>query len=162
MEKKLEVIRRFRELSSLGGNLLAEEVAALMLSTELVISELLDVPEDVAQREAVKIVKKETGIDYSRLLKYAPAQQRNKYASKKEREMLSVKKITKAIGALSSRETNNELEDLGYQVFVEVEGNWCPTPKGAKWCEFCNWKSSDGKRSGYTLKWDVAHLLTIF
>lgn len=122
------------------------DLATRLLKNELEVWTLFECPLHIAQQEIVKLVRKDTGVDFSAALKYAKAQQN----ILQHEIMLEPTELGVRLG-LNARQTNRVLEDLGLQ--SRINGQWLPTERGEKVCQRHAW--SKGSKSGYNLKWNL-------
>lgn len=122
------------------------DLATRLLKNELEVWTLFECPLHIAQQEIVKLVRKDTGVDFSAALKYAKAQQN----ILQHEIMLEPTELGLRLG-LNARQTNRVLQDLGLQ--YRINGQWIPTDRGEKICHQHAWTS--GNKSGYNLKWNL-------
>lgn len=120
-----------------------------VLQEMLEVCRLLTVPVAIAQVESIKEVKKQTGFDYTPLLKHSAEQDH----IPEEDMMLEPTDMAKVLGFDSGRKVNQILVSLGLQ-YKDDNGLWMPTKKGNPLCSRHQW-SSDNK-SGYNYKWNVS------
>lgn len=146
----------FDRMTALEAKLATTQATALpsptsqarqVIEDDLHIANLLNVPLHYAQSESVKHARLLTGVDYSNLLAYAPAQNDIQY----EQVMLEPTELGRVLG-LSGVSMNRKLEQLGLQTREGTD--WVPTEaaKGA-WARH-QWSS--GGKTGYNLKWNRA------
>jgi len=122
--------------------------APLLLKADLEVSALLGIPLHLAQVEAAKVVRDETGIDYLPRLALAPAQSQ----VKEEDVMLEPTELAERLQIESAVAVNRWLANLGLQ---RREGKeWVPTEQGKPHCARHHWSSKN--KSGYNLKWSLA------
>jgi len=131
-----------------------EEQAAGVMNGWLRAASLLSVPEHIAQQEAVKATRQKTGIDYEPLLLNAPAQDHIDNADRMlEVSDLAVElNVNGATPVQKGATLNKFLAFIGWQ--ARKGGRWIATPKGKEFSAVHAW--SNGKKSGYNLKWNVA------
>jgi phage regulator Rha-like protein len=122
-------------------------IAADQLKCELEIRLLFECPKHLAQIESVKQVHKDTGVDYSPALLYAPAQQN----ILPEQEMFEPTEISERLGISSAIKVNKLLKDKGLQ--IKVGNDWEATDLVPKGMVIKHAWKKDGK-SGYNLKWN--------
>lgn len=122
------------------------DLATRQLKNEMEVWTLFECPLHIAQQEIVKLVRKDTGVDFSAALKYAKAQQN----ILQHEVMLEPTELGLRLG-LNARQINRVLEDLGLQ--YKINGVWSPTDRGEKICQQHAWVS--GNKSGYNLKWNL-------
>lgn len=127
--------------------------ATQALQAYLEVAELFGIPLHLAQVEAVKEVRLTLGVDYSKVLAIAPAQQNTLL----EEEALEPTELGKLLG-LTAVKLNLCLVNAGLQV-KDLEG-WAPTEAGKPYASRHQWVK--GNKSGYNLKWkrSVLKLLT--
>jgi phage regulator Rha-like protein len=128
--------------------LTTHQTALDILQVRLTAGNLLGCPLHLAQIEAVKAARSETGVDFAPLLAFSPAQDR----IQDEEVMLEPTELGKAMGWGSAIAANKELAALGLQ--VKTASGWEPTEAGASLCVRHAWTS--GTKSGYNLKWSLA------
>lgn len=134
--------------------LLPIDIAERTMQGSLRIAALLGAPLHIAQQEAVKLVSKETGLDFRPLLQAAPAQDAIPLAER----MLEPTDLAKELGwgENQGRKMNEALAGLGWQV-KKIGGGWEATPTGKPHCvEGHAWTSRHSTKSGYNIKWRVA------
>lgn len=129
------------------------EDAADRLEQELRVGQLLDAPLHIVQQESVKLVCRETGVDFSHHLTYAKAQQ----VVKQEEVMKEPTELAHELGFRNATAVNKWLAEHNLQVKVGKE--WKPTDDGQKYCVIHSW-TKKGKE-GYNLKWNVNSLKNI-
>ncbi len=129
------------------------EDAADRLEQELRVGQLLDAPIHIVQQESVKLVCRETGVDFSHHLTYAKAQQE----VKQEEVMKEPTELASELGLRNATAVNKWLAEHNLQVKVGKE--WKPTDDGQKYCVIHSW-TKKGKE-GYNLKWNVNSLKNI-
>ena len=130
-----------------------DEQAVNKLECTLKAGDLLKAPLHIVQQEAVKDVRKETGIDYTHLLVHAEAQQ----AIKPEEVMMEPTQLAGGLNFKNAVEVNKWLCDLGFQ--VKHNKRWKPTDKGQEYCFIHSWNVKN--KSGYNLKWNVNKLKSL-
>lgn len=130
-----------------------DEQAVNKLECTLKAGDLLKAPLHIVQQEAVKDVRKETGIDYTHLLVHAEAQQ----AIKPEELMMEPTQLAGELNFKNAIEVNKWLCDLGFQ--VKHNKRWKPTDKGQEYCFIHSWSVKN--KSGYNLKWNVNKLKSL-
>jgi phage anti-repressor protein len=128
-------------------SLTVDEMAVVKLRTGIEAATLLGCPLHLAQSEAVKTTRRETGIDYTHLLAFAPAQDNIKAAE----VMLEPTELGKAMGWGSAIAANKELAALGLQ--VKTAAGWEPTETGQPLSQRHTW--TVGAKSGYNYKWNL-------
>ena len=138
--------RQFAPKSSRA--LLPDEHAERVASAWLRMGKLFNVPEHIAQQEAVKQVEQTTGIHLHAFLLTAPAQS----SIKPEDIMLEPKDLAKELGMQSGAMVNRALEHIGWQVKA-ISGGWEATPIGQGSSTTHAWTADHGAKSGYNLKW---------
>jgi phage regulator Rha-like protein len=121
--------------------------AAAAVEDTMRVAALFGVPTHYAQAEAVKLARNLTGVDFTPLLPYSPAQD----DIAEEDLMLEPTELGRLVG-LSAVKTNDRLYDLGLQ--FSKNKTWYPTAKGSALCATHHW-AKNGK-TGYNLKWRVA------
>ena len=130
------------------GYMLPEQKALAIMTADIQIGALLQVPLHIAQSEAVKAVRRATGLDYQPLLAFSPAQN----AIKDDEVMLEPKELAKRLGFQSAAALNRWLADQGLQVRM-VDKTWTPTKAGKPVSLRHAW--TVGNKSGYNLKWNA-------
>lgn len=158
----LKVIRAFDELVTQKKLIRRERPEALVslrqaaveiLRTELEMASLLGAPLHIAQIEAVKTVRTETGVELQHLLKYAPAQNNIQLSE----QMLEPTELgLRMQPQISARAMNLRLCEMGLQRKAQG-GGWEPTPTGAALSAQHAW--TERNKSGYNLKWNVQAIL---
>ena len=123
------------------------DLATRQLKNELEVWSLFECPLHIAQQEIVKLVRKDTGVDFSTALKYAKAQQN----ILPEEVMLEPTEMSRKLGFKSPNALNRCLQNLGLQ--TNVRGEWIATDAGAKISQPHAW-TKFGK-TGYNLKWNL-------
>lgn len=141
-----QTARQFAPKSSRA--LLPDEHAERVASAWLRMGKLFNVPEHIAQQEAVKQVEQTTGVSLRPFLLTAPAQ--NSIAP--EDTMLEPKDLAKALGMPSGYAVNRALEQLGWQGKA-IGGGWEQAPAGQPYSTRHAWTAEHGAKSGYNLKW---------
>jgi len=141
-----QTARQFAPKSSRG--MLPDEHAERVASAWLRMGKLFNVPEHIAQQEAVKQVEHATGINLHAFLLTAPAQD----TIRPEDKMLEPKDLATACGLSSGAAVNRALEQIGWQVKT-IAGTWEATPMGASYATRHAWTAHHGAKSGYNLKW---------
>ena len=131
----------------------ADEQAATKLECTLRVANLLAVPVHIAQQEAVKEVRKETGIDYTHLLVHAAAQQ----TVQPDEVMLEPTQLSSALKFPSPIAVNKWLASLGLQ--NKLKKGWEPTDEGKKYCSIHAWNAKN--KSGYNLRWNHVKLQSL-
>jgi len=129
------------------------EDAADRLEQEIRVGKLLEAPLHIVQQESVKLVCRETGVDFSHHLTYAKAQQ----DVKQEEVMKEPTELAHELGLKNATAVNKWLAENNLQVKVGKE--WKPTDNGQKYCAIHSW-TKKGKE-GYNLKWNVHSLRNI-
>ena len=122
-------------------------LAADMLDNELHAAASLGCPLHLAQVEAVKAVRSEHGVDYSRYLVIAPAQNN----IPKQDVMREPTEAARALGFKSAQAFNQYVCELGLQ--LETPDGWIATPAGQAVSHKHAW--AKGSKTGYNLKWNV-------
>jgi hypothetical protein len=130
--------------------LTVNESAFDMVKTHLSVWELLNVPEHIRQQEVVKQVCRDTGVDFSPALKFAPAQ----LTVETKDMMLEPTELAHALGFNSAMMANKWLQKMEMQ--VKTKNGWEPTEKGKAHCANHSW--SKGGKQGYNLRWNVVAL----
>ena len=130
-----------------------DEQAATKLECTLRVANLLAVPIHIAQQEAVKEVRKETGIDYTHLLVHAAAQQ----TVQPDEVMLEPTQLSSALKFTSPIAVNKWLASLGLQ--NKLKKGWEPTEEGKKYCSIHAWNVKN--KSGYNLRWNHVKLQSL-
>lgn len=126
--------------------------APLLFKADLEVSALLGIPLHLAQVEAARVVRDETGIDYLPRLALAPAQSQ----VKEEDVMLEPTELAELLQIESAAAVNRWLANLGLQSREGKE--WVPTEQGKPYCARHHWSSKN--KSGYNLKWSLAFVLS--
>ena len=129
------------------------EDAADRLEQELRVGKLLEAPIHIVQQESVKLVRRDTGVDFSHHLTYAKAQQ----DIKKEERMLEPTELAKELGLKNATVMNKWLAERHLQVKVGKE--WKQTEEGEKYSIHHAWTKKD--KTGYNLKWNIQSLLNM-
>lgn len=130
-----------------------DEQAVNKLECTLKAGDLLKAPLHIVQQEAVKDVRKETGIDYTNLLVHAEAQQ----AIKPEEVMMEPTQLAGELNFKNAVDVNKWLCDLGFQ--TKHNKRWKPTDKGQEYCFIHSWNVKN--KSGYNLKWNLNKLKSL-
>lgn len=130
-----------------------DEQAATKLECTLRVANLLAVPVHIAQQEAVKEVRKETGIDYTHLLVHAAAQQ----TVQPDEVMLEPTQLSSALKFPSPIAVNKWLASLGLQ--NKLNKGWEPTEEGKQYCSIHAWNAKN--KSGYNLRWNHVKLQSL-
>lgn len=117
----------------------------------LAFAQLLQVPLHLAQIECVKLTYKETNVDFTPLLKLAPAQD----DIAPDVLMLEPTELGRKFG-YSGAEMNRVLERLGLQTRPNGK-DWIPTEEGERISFYHSWNTTFGK-SGYNYKWNVSEV----
>lgn len=120
--------------------------ARQIIEDDLAVAMLFGVPLHLAQSESVKHARMLTGVDYSHLLAYSPAQNDIQY----EQMMLEPTELGKRYG-LSAMKMNQALANAGLQ--VKGDDGWVATEAARGAWSRHQWVS--GSKSGYNLKWNV-------
>ena len=125
----------------------AKEILVSMMEA----SKVFGTPEHIAQVETVKIVRKETGVDYQPLLQHAPAQDNidDLNVMLEPTDIAERLGITFRRGSPDGSAVNRLLDKHGYQ--DKIDDNWEPTEKGAPYAARHQW--TKGSKSGYNYKW---------
>jgi hypothetical protein len=121
--------------------------SADILRCELEVFSLLACPLHLAQAEAVKAVRRETGVDYAHALALAPAQNN----IQAEEVMLEPTELARALGVRSAIVMNVKLGNWGWQ--VKTAAGWEPTEAGAPFCQKHHWNKNN--KEGYNWKWNL-------
>lgn len=134
------------------GRLLPTTRAKQILLDEIEVAEALNVPRHIAETEAIKHARKETGVDYSNLLAASPAQKH----IEDEDKMLEPSEIGRRLGIPGTpqkrgRIINKFLEEIGWQRYRD--GAWCAVGDGCRHSANHHW--TKGSKSGYNLIWRV-------
>ena len=108
---------------------------------------VFSIPVHMAQVEAVKHVRMACGVDYSNLLKIAPAQQNLAI----EDVYLEPTELGKKLG-YTAMKMNLVLCNLGLQ--EKTASGWEPTAAGKQICTIHQW--ANGSKSGVNLKWKLS------
>ena len=158
---RMRIIKRWQELESAVINtnvsvssFTPHEIAVKQFRGELEVWTLLECPVHIAQQEIVKIVRKDTGIDFSDALKHAAAQQNILSGD----VMLEPTEIGTHFNLGSGKVVNKLLNGLGLQTFVNRQ--WEPTDIGKPHCQKHAWTVKN--KSGYNLKWNLKFLENYF
>lgn len=130
--------------------LTVNEAAFDMIKTHLSVWELLNVPEHIRQQEVVKQVNRETGVDFSPALKFAPAQLK----VDDQELMLEPTELANALGFKTASAANLWLQKIEMQ--VKTKNGWEPTEKGRSFCARHSW--TKGNKQGYNLRWNLKAL----
>lgn len=120
--------------------------ARQIIEDDLHVASLFSVPLHFAQSESVKHARLLTGVDYSHLLAYAPAQNDIQYA-----EMMLEPTPLGARYGVSGVKMNRMLQEAGLQVRVGRDREGTPAAKG----QYVRHHWVDGNKDGYNLKWNV-------
>lgn len=129
----------------------AQEAMAFYLE----IGRMLEIPQHIAQIEAVKGVERDTGMNLRPLLQQAPAQE----GMHDDERMLEPTELAKELRVKSGMAMNKLLASLGWQIrdgFV-----WKLTKTGGERVHgkpratAHAWTSEHGTKSGYNLRWNV-------
>jgi phage anti-repressor protein len=116
----------------------------------LAFAQLLQVPLHSAQIECVKLTYKETNVDFTPLLKLAPAQDN----IPSDVLMLEPTELGRKFG-YSGAEMNRVLERLGLQTRPNGK-DWIPTLEGEQISFYHSWNRFG--KSGYNYKWNVSEV----
>lgn len=138
---------------SSGSDQTIYKSAADRLEQEIRVGKLLEVPLHIVQQESVKLVCRDTGVDFSHHLTYAKAQQDVKH----EEVMKEPTELAPELGFKTASAVNKWLAANDLQVKAGRE--WKPTDNGQKYCCIHSW-TRKGKE-GYNLKWNVHSLKNI-
>lgn len=130
-----------------------DEQAVNKLECTLKAGDLLKAPLHIVQQEAVKEVRKQTGVDYTPLLVHADAQQ----SIKSEEMMMEPTQLAGELNFKNAVDVNKWLCDLGFQ--TKHNKRWKPTDKGQEYCFIHSWICKN--KSGYNLKWNVNKLKSL-
>lgn len=126
------------------------------LNVWLEAAKLLEVPQHIAQIEAIKAVERDTGMNLRPLLQQAPAQE----AIPDDEHMLEPTELAKELKVKSGMAMNKLLASLGWQ--YRDEDSWKLTKTGEERsggkprATAHAWTSEHGTKSGYNLRWNVA------
>jgi prophage antirepressor-like protein len=133
--------------------LTVDEQAVNKLECTLKAGNLLSAPLHIVQQEAVKEVRKETGIDYTHLLVHAEAQQ----TIQPNEVMLEPTELAIELGFNSAIAVNKWLGEQSLQ--VKSNKRWEPTESGKTYCSVHAWNAKN--KSGYNLRWNVVKLKSL-
>ena len=153
IELRARIIDRWQELETNPLNqlqplpLTKHDLATRQLKNEFEVAALFACPMHITQQEAVKRVRKDTGVDFSDYLKHAPAQQN----ILTHEIMLEPTDLGAKMGLGSGKNMNRILENMGLQ--RRVNDSWEPTDIGERICQQHAWTS--GNKTGYNLKWNL-------
>lgn len=128
--------------------LLPSAIGRAMIDDMLYISRMLKVPDSYAIGIAASQAAQVTGLPWDRLLTQAAAMN----DVPEEEMMLEPTELGKRFGGISARAMNLQLAALGLQ--SKATGSWEPTEAGKPMSIRHAW--SDGPKTGYNLKWNVA------
>lgn len=128
--------------------LLPSAIGRAMIDDMLYISRMLKVPDSYAIGIAASQAAQVTGLPWDRLLTQAAAMS----DVPEEEMMLEPTELGKRFGGISARAMNLQLAALGLQ--SKATGSWEPTEAGKPMSIRHAW--SDGPKTGYNLKWNVA------
>jgi hypothetical protein len=120
------------------------DLAVNHITGAMQLAALFEVPTHLAQAEAVKGARLTYHIDFTEMLRLAPAQSMIRL----EDEALEPTELGKLL-SLSAIKTNQWLEQQGFQ--AKINGEWVPTDKGKPFAVRHQWVS--GNKSGYNYKW---------
>lgn len=124
--------------------------ATVVVKRELELHSLFGTPLHLAQIESVKMTETVTGVDLSRLLTHAPAQQ----DIKNEDVMLEPKELAVRLGFKSAIALNKKLIDLGLQ--SRINGELVATDEALNMFTKHAWKNRG--KSGYNYKWNLGFI----
>ena len=127
-----------------------ESLAKVEFENRMSVASIMEIPKHIALVECVKMVKKDTGINYEPLLLASPIM--NNIAI--QEEMLEPTDIGKKIG-ISGKALNTFIESIGWQ--AKIKKQWVATDTGENHCTKHAWKK--GHKSGYNYKWNVSKVL---
>jgi len=120
------------------------DLAVNHITGAMQLAALFEVPTHLAQAEAVKGARLTYHIDFTEMLRLAPAQSMIRV----EDEAVEPTELGKLL-SLSAIKTNQWLEQQGFQ--AKINGEWIPTDKGKPFAVRHQWVS--GNKSGYNYKW---------
>lgn len=126
--------------------------AEALLASNLRVCDLLKVPLHLAQIESVKLVKKETQVDFFPLLQLSDTQR----DIKEQEIMYEPTEMGKELGVTAS-EFNKILEAKGLQ--YKGANEWKATELGAQYSTRVPW--TRGSKTGYNLKWRKKAILEL-
>ena len=121
--------------------------ATVVVKRELELHSIFGTPLHLAQIESVKMTETITGVDLSRLLVHAPAQQN----IREDDVMLEPKELAVKLGLKSAIALNKKLIDLGLQ--SRIDGELVATDEALGMFTKHAWKK--GGKSGYNYKWNL-------
>jgi predicted transcriptional regulator len=124
--------------------------ATVVVKRELELHGLFGTPLHVAQIESVKTTESITGVDFSRFLLNAPAQQ----GIVDEDVMLEPKELAERLGYKSAIAINKKLIEIGLQ--SRINGELVATDEAIGMFSKHAWKN--GSKSGYNLKWKLSSI----
>ena len=124
--------------------------ATVVVKRELELHSLFGTPLHLAQIESVKMTETVTGVNLSRLLTHAPAQQ----DIKNEDVMLEPKELAVRLGFKSAIAFNKKLIDLGLQ--SRINGELVATDEALGMFTKHAWKNRG--KSGYNYKWNLGFI----
>jgi len=154
VNSRMRIIKRWQELEASAttnivpvpiSQLTQHEIAVKQFKGEYEIWNLLSCPVHIAQQEIVKIVRKDTGVDFSEALKHAAAQQN----ILPQQEMLEPTDLGIKLGLGKGK-------DAG----AKLNSNWVPTALGEPHCQKHAWTVQN--KSGYNLKWSLDFVQNYF
>ena len=122
--------------------------ATVVVKRELELHDLFGTPKHVAQIESVKRTESLTGVDLSRFLLNAPAQQ----GIVDEDVMLEPKELAVRLGFKSAIAFNNKLIEMGLQ--SRINGELVATDESIGMFSKHAWKNRG--KSGYNYKWKLS------
>jgi phage regulator Rha-like protein len=153
---RMLIIKRWQQLESNFQQTMMptnRELAIRQLKSEFEVGNMFGCPEHIIQQEAVKQVRKDTGVDFSEMLKHSPAQQN----ILPQEIMLEPTELGAQLGVGSGRAMNQLLASWGLQKRENYE--WIPTEKGSAYCIKHAWVK--GNKEGYNLKWSLNKIKTL-
>ncbi|CAK0764186.1 putative DNA-binding protein [Gammaproteobacteria bacterium] len=115
--------------------------ADAIISSTIRVGRLLGTEPAMARAIAVDEARRETGIDYQKLLANNSVAERP----------VTPTDLGKSQG-WSGKQTNTHLETAGYQ-YKDSDGQWMPTEKGRPYCTVNPYKSPNSNHTGYRVLW---------
>lgn len=145
---RMRIIKRWQELEAAQKvQISLEETASRAFRAWADVAALLEIPQHIAQQEAVKAVRSNHGVDFSPLLLQAPAQSN----IPEEAVMLEPADLARRLGIRNAFELNKWLHRCGLQ--EKLGKSWEPTMLGKPHCTKHAWATR--YKSGYNLKWSL-------